>query len=224
MEKYCNKCNTTTSNFTLKGRYCKDCIKIYTRNHYLINIEKNKIRYKNRDKVKKQLYDKIRRSKTEVKLKNTNRRKDSFKILKELIREYKIERGCIDCGYNKHPSALDFDHIYDNKIENVAACKTFASAIEEIKKCEVVCSNCHRIRTINRLHNNKILKENDLNQGAAETLVMYWFKNKIENYFNKINFKIDGKSEESEGISMESFIRSNSQTNRRSSTICNSII
>ncbi len=65
----------------------------------------------------------------------------------------KVERGCADCGYNAHPAALDFDHLPG--AEKVAGLSTLANAawarvLEEIAKCEVVCANCHRIRTANR--------------------------------------------------------------------------
>ena len=55
---------------------------------------------------------------------------------------------CMLCGYSKHPGVLDFHHVDP-------ATKSFAisgggfsrswSAIEqEIKKCILVCANCHR--------------------------------------------------------------------------------
>jgi hypothetical protein len=27
------------------------------------------------------------------------------------IHAYQLEKGCIDCGFNKHPAALEFDHL-----------------------------------------------------------------------------------------------------------------
>lgn len=74
------------------------------------------------------------------------------KMVKVFIAEYKLKSGCIDCGYNKHHSALDFDHVNGDKKINVCFAKSRAQALDEIQKCEIVCSNCHRIRTFNRLY------------------------------------------------------------------------
>jgi hypothetical protein len=71
---------------------------------------------------------------------------------RKLIQEYKVKQGCKDCGYNAHHAALEFDHIADDKVANVANLMGQEKALwAEIAKCEVVCSNCHSIRTFNRL-------------------------------------------------------------------------
>lgn len=71
--------------------------------------------------------------------------------IKEFLANYKISIGCKDCGYKKHHSALDFDHI-SKKSLNVSFSKSISQAKKEIKKCEVVCANCHRLRTYKRLY------------------------------------------------------------------------
>ena len=67
---------------------------------------------------------------------------------------WKLERGCVDCGYNTIPEALEFDHIADDKVNAVAILVNshapIESIIEEMEKCEVVCANCHRGRTVER--------------------------------------------------------------------------
>jgi len=67
------------------------------------------------------------------------------------IQAIKLERGCADCGYNAHPSALDFDHlpgsIKEHRLASMSGGSTKAKIDAEIAKCEVVCANCHRIRT-----------------------------------------------------------------------------
>lgn len=72
---------------------------------------------------------------------------------RDLIQKLKMERGCADCGYNKHPAALDFDHLPEaGKLYQVST-MTMASIetlLAELAKCEVVCANCHRIRTHDR--------------------------------------------------------------------------
>ena len=63
--------------------------------------------------------------------------------------EIKIAKGCIDCGYNAHSAALDFDHRDPKtKLFKVAAASSrkWETVLEEIEKCDVRCSNCHRIK------------------------------------------------------------------------------
>jgi len=65
----------------------------------------------------------------------------------------KLERGCADCGYNAHAEALDFDHLPGaiKRYEVAQMGRSGWATIEaEIAKCEVVCSNCHRVRTVRR--------------------------------------------------------------------------
>ena len=63
----------------------------------------------------------------------------------------KLERGCADCGYREHPRALDWDHIGSDKVADVGRLAhnriSMKRLLAEIAKCEVVCANCHRIRT-----------------------------------------------------------------------------
>jgi len=81
-----------------------------------------------------------------------NRANERARKIKLFLADYKIKRGCVDCGYKKHHSALDFDHTKGLKKLNVCFAKSILQAKREIKKCEVVCSNCHRIRTYKRYH------------------------------------------------------------------------
>lgn len=58
---------------------------------------------------------------------------------------------CKDCG-NRYPHyVMDFDHVRGLKDMSVAAGLARGWSIErlqrEIDKCEVVCANCHRIRS-----------------------------------------------------------------------------
>lgn len=70
------------------------------------------------------------------------------------IDAYKLARGCTDCGYNKHPSALQFDHLPGTeKLFNIGKEGIVIKRerlYAEIAKCEVVCANCHVIRTVTR--------------------------------------------------------------------------
>ena len=77
-------------------------------------------------------------------------------VRRELLDKIKLEKGCKECGYKEHPVALDFDHINpETKEFTIGTCYTSVSLKrlhKEIKKCQILCANCHRIKT----HNSKI--------------------------------------------------------------------
>jgi len=78
--------------------------------------------------------------------------------LYKYIREYKERHPCVDCKVQYPYYVMDFDHVRGRKHKNVMELVPTLSKKkidEEIAKCEVVCSNCHRIRT----HLRKITKE-----------------------------------------------------------------
>lgn len=60
---------------------------------------------------------------------------------------------CTDCGNRFPPICMDFDHLPGvDKRTNVSQLmdKPEAVILAEIAKCELVCSNCHRVRTLAR--------------------------------------------------------------------------
>ncbi len=68
----------------------------------------------------------------------------------KIIHEEKLRRGCVCCGYNESPYALDFDHLDPaTKIDGVARMSTrnIQKIKQEMEKCQVLCANCHRIKT-----------------------------------------------------------------------------
>jgi hypothetical protein len=57
--------------------------------------------------------------------------------------------ACADCGL-ADPTVLEFDHVREKRLEisNMIRRGAKPSALDdEIAKCEIVCSNCHRRRT-----------------------------------------------------------------------------
>lgn len=79
------------------------------------------------------------------------------------IRRYKESTPCSDCG-NKYPSiVMDFDHLGDDKrftISQIFKVKsiTVYDIEEELAKCELVCANCHRLRTAFRSSERRLQK------------------------------------------------------------------
>lgn len=102
---------------------CKPCQRAYGKNWY----QKNKVKHKG--------------------LTNLSRAR-----AREKINKLKSQ-PCTDCGKSYPPYVMDFDHTENNKVDNIANLfhtGRYTLAYEEIKKCEVVCSNCHRERTNKR--------------------------------------------------------------------------
>lgn len=67
--------------------------------------------------------------------------------IRRWLNSYKLDKGCVDCGFRKHPAALHFDHCASNKTLNVCNAKSITQAKREIAKCTVRCANCHAIKT-----------------------------------------------------------------------------
>ena len=77
-------------------------------------------------------------------------RRQNHRDIKDYIRQIKLERGCVDCGYKGHPDALEFDHVRGIKLMMVSSCRSAKEVDEEISKCEVRCANCHTVITAKR--------------------------------------------------------------------------
>lgn len=108
-----------------RANKCKACQRAYVKRHY----QENKKHYKNR-----------------VALHNRKRREEYSLFIKWLK-----DVPCADCGQRLPDCAMDFDHVRGRKLFDVSHMKYYSYSREklvaEILKCEVVCANCHRIRT-----------------------------------------------------------------------------
>lgn len=67
----------------------------------------------------------------------------------------KMDAGCMDCGLHpEHAQVLEFDHRPDEvklfHISDRMVSGTVADLLAEIAKCDVVCANCHRVRTVTK--------------------------------------------------------------------------
>lgn len=128
--KKCTKCaaEKQLSAFNRKkggySSWCKACHCAFSSTHY----DSNKNYYKN----------KARKYNDQIK-----------KTHRELMRDMK-RVPCADCGNRFPVVAMDFDHLSSSK-KLAPVSKLLGHnkkvLLTEISKCEVVCSNCHRIRT-----------------------------------------------------------------------------
>lgn len=82
----------------------------------------------------------------------TNKKRRRKKLL-EIVNKMK-DKPCKDCGEKFPPYIMELDHIEDNKVDAVAKMVNTERAMgiiqEEFDKTEVLCTNCHRIRTYKR--------------------------------------------------------------------------
>ena len=56
---------------------------------------------------------------------------------------------CMDCGQRFPPYVMDFDHRggKESEIAILVNALSLGRLVSEMAKCDVVCANCHRIRT-----------------------------------------------------------------------------
>jgi hypothetical protein len=65
---------------------------------------------------------------------------------------------CGDCGKYYPAPCMDFDHVRGEKLGDVSRLLSRVSLhliAEELLKCELVCANCHRLRTVRRARGRK---------------------------------------------------------------------
>lgn len=114
-------------------RECRYCKKIYPNEYFGIALTTpNKVYRRQKCKF---CYQKV---KNDLKFRN-----------KDIISKFKIKNGCEKCGLKDH-RVLEFHHrnstekdftiseAYYNRVGIV-------KIMEEIKKCAILCANCHRI-------------------------------------------------------------------------------
>lgn len=102
------------------------------------------------------------RTKLRIFIKNNgNNESPHTKKLKQWVDDLKKDKICTDCNKEFISCAMDWDHVRGNKLFNISSLRQKISIknkniiLQEIEKCELVCSNCHRIRTRQRLITNK---------------------------------------------------------------------
>ncbi len=96
---------------------------------------------------------------SEKRQKDIRRNNDTHKAkLRGWRKEIYEGQGCVDCG-NTDPRVFEFDHVRGEKEFDIATAFAKAYSMEritkEISKCDLVCANCHRIRTYERRLSDK---------------------------------------------------------------------
>lgn len=131
MEKLCGRCGHVKAldEFYRRGRghqaWCKVCSHDYTTEHYQVN--------------------------------KAHRMRQARRWMNDFERWYaslKDGKPCADCGQSFHRAAMQWDHLPGTSKHRPLAelCRTgnAKKVMEEIAKCELVCANCHAVRTFRR--------------------------------------------------------------------------
>jgi hypothetical protein len=106
--------------------YCKSCLSLYCRDHYVKNAEAHnarRVEANRRYKIRNRAY----------------------------VQEYFRTHACVDCG-EADPMLLEFDHVDPaHKLAEVSklSCggRSLERLVQEIGRCVVRCAHCHRRRT-----------------------------------------------------------------------------
>ena len=135
MEIKCNSCGQLKDEEEFNWRYkalgirhptCRECQKPFRKNWY-------------------------EGSAKERHLKNVKERKEKVRRLaREYVLTYLLTHPCIECG-ERDPRVLEFHHRQEKDMavsELVAGGYSIATIQAEINKCDVLCANCHRKRTM----------------------------------------------------------------------------
>ena len=99
------------------------------------------------DQSKKSEYDKVYRTTSTGKQVIARKKKAQVERCRETIRQLK-NVPCVDCGVRYPPCVMDFDHRDPaQKRCEVSNIRSINSIKLEADKCDVVCANCHRLRS-----------------------------------------------------------------------------
>lgn len=126
---------------------CKACSKLRTDNYIKNNKEKRK------QTVRKWVNKNTDRMREHWRKYNKNNSDKLYALMISLK-----QNPCMDCGNSFPHYVMDFDHrdpaTKHHCVSRVNKFRTEKKLLEEIAKCDLVCSNCHRIRTYTRNHSS----------------------------------------------------------------------
>lgn len=78
-------------------------------------------------------------------------RRSTRALKQDRLTQLKVGKPCHDCGNTFHPVCMDWDHLPGEKklfCVSKSATRKWDEILTEISKCQLVCANCHRVRTL----------------------------------------------------------------------------
>jgi len=130
------------------------------RDYYLANktrlLTNAKARYAVQGPALRRAAQKIRDLAREERLRLKSKRGPNKAVerAKAFVLKEKTGKSCLDCHTPYPPYVLDFDHVRGTKRADISSLvwkgRSPSMIAAEIAKCDLVCANCHRIRTFTR--------------------------------------------------------------------------
>jgi hypothetical protein len=98
---------------------------------------------------KETFYSRVTKSDPEKLARHMERARVNKAELRRWLAEYKMSRGCIDCGFAEHPAALQFDHTGPKTAAISEIRSSRKRILDEIEngRCVIRCANCHSVKT-----------------------------------------------------------------------------
>jgi hypothetical protein len=116
------------------------------------NAEYQRLWYwKNRERVcayRRDRYARCMDPKRRKRARKPNQEKEVRALYREFL-DFLKAAPCADCRGTFPPVAMDFDHVRGTKrfTLGTAGHRKPLSILAEVGKCDIVCANCHRVRT-----------------------------------------------------------------------------
>lgn len=154
-------------------KQCRRCLTIKS----LIEFKNNDIEYKNCINCKKY-------KQQNALVRHQNRRK--------FLIQLKIDMGgeCVDCKI-KDLEVLEFDHITNDKITEIRKIYNYKGMLEEAKKTQLRCANCHSIKTKTTVIKDQVNIENN----KKSMIFSRKYREQARNYVNNIKINSNGCSD-----------------------------
>ncbi len=130
-------------------KICIDCQEEKPLDHF---VWKNKLKDQRNARCKVCLPKYRRKQYLATKDAHLTRTKKYKDKLNQFVRSTK-EKPCTDCKIQYPWYVMQFDHLADKAFTISRLNASWENIVKEIDKCEIVCANCHAIRTYKRRNN-----------------------------------------------------------------------
>lgn len=119
--------------------------------------------------------------------------------LNNTLKEFKVKSGCCICNFNTTYSALHFHHINakakKDMISKIIDYGDYYEILVELKKCVILCANCHAMYHTSPLHIKREM-ENKFNPVDLDDFLLLCVKNNaiiitaLDDYENDLKIQI----------------------------------